>query len=368
MNDMIKISKLFTVGDWKYLRSNLLNSDEKWPEAFKVFENRIDARFLNPIEIIKSNGKNEGEGFTIALISVVLLEFLAAFELGKIYKVGKEGLSPNEYYSGINLLKLFLSNSSVFKSHFGSNTKIDKFYENIRCGLVHEARTMKNDVIISNSSPKNTNSNLLYYGENGEYRLNRDLFLLKIKEHIAEYKAKIIGDDIQLRNKFILKMDEISGLEHVWYFIYGSNLHEKQLLKRLNDINEVYLQKQRCSLINHNFIYNKMSIDGSSKGNLVKTENGIVQGIAILILETKLNEFIDKWEQGYVAISVDIQTEENQKTEKGRLSFKAYTCISDKITSSPPSEEYISKIIKGSIENNLPIDYIENKLKYSTHT
>ena len=366
MNDAIKISKLFKVGDWKDLRTNLLKSDEKWPEAFKVFEDRIYARFIDPIEVIISNGKNEGEGFTIALISVVLLEFLAAFEQGKIYKTSKEGVSPNEYYSGIKLLKSFLSSSSVFKSHFDSNSKIQKFYENIRCGLVHEARTMKNDVIISNSSPKNTNSNLLYYTENGENRLNRDLFLLKIKEHIVEYKAKITGDDIQLRNRFILKMDEISGLKHVWYFIYGSNLNEKQLLTRLNDINEVYLQKQRCALNYYDFSYNKISIDGTSKGNLVKTENGIVKGIAILILETKLDEFIEKWEHGYLKQEVEIHIEESA-IEMDLLTFKAFTCISDKITSSPPSEEYISKIIEGAIENNLPIDYIENKLKYSTH-
>ena len=124
--DAKKISKLFKVGDWKDLRSNLLKSDEKWPEAFKVFEDRIYARFIDPIEIIISNGKNEGEGFTIALISVVLLEFLAAFELGKSYKTSKKGLSPNEYYSGINLLKSFLSRSSVFKFHFESKTKIQK--------------------------------------------------------------------------------------------------------------------------------------------------------------------------------------------------------------------------------------------------
>lgn len=171
MNDSIKISKSFTVGDWKNLRSNLLLSDKKWPEALEVFENRIQVRFIEPIEMIKSNGKNEGEGFTIALISVVLLEFLAAFEQGKIYKTNKEGLSPNEYYSGIILLKSFLSSSSVFLFHFESNSKIQKFYENIRCGLVHEARTLKNDVIISESSQKNTNINLIYFYEKGEYRL-----------------------------------------------------------------------------------------------------------------------------------------------------------------------------------------------------
>jgi len=363
MNDTIKISKLFTIGEWKDLRSDLLNSDEKWPVALKVFENRIHARFVDPIEIIKSNGKNEGEGFTIALISVVLLEFLAAFELGKIYKTNREGLSPNEYYSGIKLLKSFLSSSSVFCSHFDSNSKIQKFYENIRCGLVHEARTMKNDVIISDSSSKNTNSNLIYFTENGENRLNRDLFLVKIKEHICEYKEKIIGDNIHLRNRFLLKMDEIAGLKHVWYFIYGSNLCEDQLTLRLKVLGDKYLLKQRCSLEHYQFAYNKRSIDGSSKGNLIKKTNSIVQGVAILILESTLNNFIVNYEAGYKKVELKIRTE-NIVNINNQLHFKAYTCISEKITSSAPTAVYVSTIISGARENDLSEEYISNNLTY----
>jgi hypothetical protein len=92
-------------------------------------------------------------------------------------------------------------------------------------------------------------------------------------------------------------------------------------------------------------------------------ENCIVQGIAILILENKLDKFIEEWEHGYLKEEVYIQTEENYN-KKDRLTFKAYTCISNKTASSPPSKEYVSMIIKGANENNLPIDYIENKLKY----
>jgi hypothetical protein len=363
MNDKIKISKTFTAGDWKKMRTELLLSNDKWENAVHIFDDRILSRFFNPIEKIKFEGKNEGEGFSIALISVVLLEFLAAFEFGKIYKTNKDGLAPHQYYSGIRLLKSFLSNSNIFKIHFDSNSKIQLFYENIRCGLVLEARTMQNDVIISDSSFKNTSSSLIYFLCDDERRLNRDLLLQKIKEHILEYKIRIERNDSLVRNKFILKMDDISGLKHVWYFIYGSNLYEEQLVKRLNDINEVYLQKQRCSLNNYHFIYNKKSKDGSSKGNLIKMENCIVQGIAILILENKLDKFIEEWEHGYLKEEVYIQTEENYN-KKDRLTFKAYTCISNKTASSPPSKEYVSMIIKGANENNLPIDYIENKLKY----
>lgn len=364
MNDSIKISKSFTVGDWKNLRANLLHSDEKWPEALEVFENRIQARFIDPIEIIKSNGKNEGEGFTIALISVVLLEFLAAFELGKIYKTNKEGLSPNEYYSGIKLLKSFLISSSVFRYHFDSNSKIQKFYENIRCGLVHEARTLKNDVIISKNSIKNTNIDLIYFFENGENRLNRDLFLLKIIEHINEYKTRILGNDIELRNKFLLKMDEISGLKHAWYFIYGSNLYEEQIIYRLSCFGDKYLSKQRCSLNGYQFKYNKRSKDGTSKGNLVEKIDGVVQGIAILILESTLNLFIDEYEKGYKKVEITISTE-NNKSDKDQLHFKSYTCISENITSTAPTEIYVSTIINGARENGLPEEYILNNLEFN---
>jgi hypothetical protein len=108
MNDKIKISKSFTIGDWKELRPQLLYSNKNWNKAYEIFEDRLKSRFFNPIELIKANGKNEGEGFSITLISVVMLESLAAFEHGKIYKTNKEGLSPCEYYSGIRLFKLFL--------------------------------------------------------------------------------------------------------------------------------------------------------------------------------------------------------------------------------------------------------------------
>lgn len=364
MNDSIKISKSFTVKDWKELRPQLLNSNDKWHEAIQIFEDRIESRFFNPIEKIKLEGKNEGEGFSIALISVVLLEFLAAFELGKIYRTTKEGLSPCEYYSGSRILKSFLNNSCVFKSHFESNTKIQNFYENIRCGLVHESRTLNNDVIISESSIKNTQIQKIYFKEDGEFRLNRDLFISKIKEHIVYVKNRLEDNHIVTRKNFILKMDEITGLNHVWYFIYGSNLFESQLEQRLNELNEVYLRKERCSLEGFNFIYNKESKDGTSKGNIFEKGDGIVKGVAILLQEKNmLDEFIKKWEPGYDKLEVIISSE-NSLNNNEKMQFKAYTCISNKICSLPPSKEYVSRIIKGAFENDLPKEYISKYFEF----
>jgi hypothetical protein len=364
MKGTIKISKDFTSEDWKELRPQLLYSNDNWPKATQVFQDRIESRFFNPIEKIKSIGKNEGEGFSIALISVVILESIAAFELGKIYRIGGKNLAPHEYYRGIDLLKSFLRSNSIFNQHFDSNTKVQNFYENIRCGLVHEARTMDNDVIISNESPKNTKPNSIYFKVDGELRLNRDLMLVTIKSFVENYKDRLLKNELHLRSKFIIKLDDISGLKHVWYFIYGSNLYEEQLKVRLKDIDENYLQKEKCLLKGYEFTYNKRSEDGSSKANIIKTEKGIVEGIAILILEKKLDEFKKKWEAGYDKEEVNIQTENNINEKNCKDTFKAYTFISTNLTTVPPSDEYVNKIIKGAYENNLSQEYIENKIMY----
>jgi hypothetical protein len=366
MNPDIKISKNFSVEDWKLIRLELLTSNEKWIEAIQVFEDRINSRFLSPIDKIQSLNKNEGEGFSIALISVVLLEFIAAFELGKVYKVySKEGeiIAPHQYKSTISLLKEFLETNHIFKPHFTNPENVYNFYTNIRCGLVHEARTLGNDVIISSQSFKNTKKDSIYFKQNDEWRLNRDLLLATINEFVQNYKARLLGNEFDLRNRFIIKMDEIAGIKHVWYFIYGSNMFEEQLTCRLTEIGEKYLQKVRCRLKDYVFVYNKLGYDGSSKGNLLKSVNESVEGIAILVMGNKLDDFIKKFEPGYIKEKIIIETV-NTASTNSLYTFKAYTCISYKTTTSHPTKEYVQKVIDGAKENQLPIEYIQNKLDY----
>jgi hypothetical protein len=183
--------------------------------------------------------------------------------------------------------------------------------------------------------------------------------LVTIKSFVENYKDRLLNDESNLRNKFIIKMDDIAGLKHVWYFVYGSNLLEEQLISRLSKIDENFLQRERCFLKGYEFTYNKRSCDGSSKANLIKSGN--VEGVAILILENKLVEFIEKYEQGYLKTEIQIQTKNN--TNKNPQ-FTAYTCISDNITSASPTYDYVSKIIKGAHEKNLPLEYIEKYLEY----
>lgn len=356
--DSVTISKSFTTGNWKYdLRSKLVSNDNAaWEEAYKMFYERVQSRFIEPITEIKKMGKNEGEGFSMALISAVLLEFISAFEKGRLYKNNKSCLAPNEYSNGQDLLVSFLSDSALFKKHFDSKSKIQKFYKNIRCGLVHEARTLGKDVIIHKESQKNISKESIYFRVGSEYRLNRDLLLSTIEMHIDQMRSRLLDKNDQLlKRNFILKFDEISGLKHDWYFIYGSNLNESQINERLLKHENCYLGKEKCQLKEYKFAYNKKSIDGTAKANLVKFEGGVVEGVAICVEKTALGEFLKEFEIGYDVVEVDLWI--------GESSFKAVTCISHDFIDVGPKEDYVSKILIGAEENDLPEEYINEFLR-----
>jgi hypothetical protein len=357
MDDSIKISKNFTVGNWKYLRSKLeIENEDYWDKAVEVFNDRINSRFLVPIQRIKKGDTKQGEGFAITLVSVVLLEFIAAFELGKIYELDKNSLTPTSYNSSANLFSVFFESVDLFRTGFQSKTLQKRFYSHIRSGLVHEARTKGSDVIISSRSSKNTNPQLFYFKENQESRLNRDLLLEKITNHISNYCNMILlPENVKKRKGFIMKMDELAGLKHVWYFIYGSNLLDSRLDERLKVLNSFSLAKERVILEDYKFIYNKKSKDGSAKANLISKEGSKTEGIAICLLEDTLFEFGEKFEIGYDLKSVDVSYFDEQANKK---TFAAKTFISNNLTDSRPTEEYVGLIISGAHENSLPDEYI----------
>lgn len=360
MEDNIRISRDFNVGQWKNLRKNLFkNNLEDWEGAISIFNDRISSRFLNPINSINNETdfeKRAGEGFSISLILIVLMESLASFEIGKIYTQEKK-FSPHLYNSSAKLFNEFLKNNEIFKEKFPNNRDArDLFYKNIRCGLVHEARTKNNDIILSNKSSRTANSNLFYFKENNQYILNRDLFYETLKEFLEKYKNNLRLNCGDLRKKFILKMDEVAGINHSWYFIYGSNLNPKKFDKRLTELETNFLFSIKSELNDFEFVYNKKSIDGTSKGNIKKCLGSKVLGIAVLLDNNSLDLFINKFEVGYKLEQVKIN-------ELNSEPFIAYTCISDIITNESPKSNYVNEVISGAEYHQINQDYINKFLK-----
>lgn len=117
----MKISGQHDVEDWKKLRKDLIGSSvttTNWEDAFDFFYERINTRFLKPINTVQTHGDGEGEGFSIVSLQCILIEFLeVALYQGKNH-TKKEIPEPNEYKNSGDLFAAFLTKRKPFESQF----------------------------------------------------------------------------------------------------------------------------------------------------------------------------------------------------------------------------------------------------------
>jgi len=114
-----------------------------WSNAFEdFFRTRLELRYLSPIRVLQEHGTLAGEGFSIAAIQCSLIEFLESTVQGIRYRYVRDQsqLGPHDYSSSSGVFVNFLTKRLPFASQFSGDVARD-FYGNVRCGLLHEART-----------------------------------------------------------------------------------------------------------------------------------------------------------------------------------------------------------------------------------
>jgi hypothetical protein len=131
--------------DWIALCTKLsIGAPAGWPEAFeKYFEARLRSRYLDPIKVIQDHGDKQGEGFAIVAIQCSMIEFLESTEQGINYRCRNPNKELYEYSRSKDVFTSFLRNRQPFSGTFGDDSLAQDFYENVRCPLLHEARTRK---------------------------------------------------------------------------------------------------------------------------------------------------------------------------------------------------------------------------------
>lgn len=150
--------QLQELAKWEKVRKELNNSfdfNDSWKEAIELYRTRMNRKFFSPIQSLINLRTLEGEGFTILLAQCALIESLASFRTGQIFCYKRNPNQPNYVYNNSkNMFIYFLHTSPTFKDNFyqidrDGNKEIDvpfkalDFYSFVRCGLVHEARTIK---------------------------------------------------------------------------------------------------------------------------------------------------------------------------------------------------------------------------------
>jgi len=194
-----------TPADWIAFRERLINERTKdlWREAFEeYFIKRLELRYLHPIKILQDNGTFAGEGFSIMAILCSLIEFLESTYQGKIYKYIRKGqlLGANEYSSSKEMFISFLKNRKPFISTFDENLA-KEFYENIRCGLLHEASTKGGWRIWA------TNNNGLLINKDSKI-VYRNNFEIAIREYTEGY-GRELQDSPERQEAFIIKFNDL---------------------------------------------------------------------------------------------------------------------------------------------------------------
>lgn len=198
-----------TVGDWNSIRYTLndFSNTELWTSVFDdYFLTRLNDRYLNPIKSIKQDGNYLGEGFSIMTIICSLVEFLETTYQGKNYRFRRRGDPKHdkfEYSESVKIFVDFLTNRNPFSKHFDTPTALD-FYSNIRCALLHEARTNGKWRILGKST-----SNDLIKKNDTEIIVFRDNFYDALLNFInINYKTELLSSTDR-KQAFLRKYDKL---------------------------------------------------------------------------------------------------------------------------------------------------------------
>jgi len=197
----IRISPKYYQKNWNDL--SLLNRDSPdWDIAIKIFQDRMEGRFLKQIDLLDKNPNRKigvFAGFAIMSLDCLFIETLEQFYKGKI-RTG-QGMDEKAFFN-------FFQRSLKFKSFFNTQTKATIFYQQIRCGLLHQAQTkrkstihIRNEEMLQWVNPKKNQEGL---------KIQRKLFHDEIVEIYNSYLDKLKEKrNLNFRRKLKRKMDFI---------------------------------------------------------------------------------------------------------------------------------------------------------------
>lgn len=209
---------------WLKTRTKLRTSYEvnpSWVEAIDLYQNRIQSKFMSPIRYLIELNHSAGEGFTILSTQCLLIESFAAFREGKIYvPPGRKVENPaKEYNRSGELFVKFLQSASIFEGTFfkldaKGNPTTDapfsaaNFYSQVRCGLLHEAKTKGNWKI---NTKKNSKPNDPFIeNKNGSLIIYRTILQNRLETYLDNYANELRSEENgELRKCFARKLDDL---------------------------------------------------------------------------------------------------------------------------------------------------------------
>jgi hypothetical protein len=211
---------------WTDIRNRLNHKyfyDDAWEEAIQLFHSRMQRKFLAPLELIIKRRSLTGEGFAIVTVQCALIETFAAFRKGLIFNHNPYNQSKFEYPGSQKIFTSFLKSASIFKDHFWVKNSKGKvvpnqpygaadFYSNVRCGLMHEARTKSNWIIKAPNLASEKTEKKFIQNESGKIIILRNVLHYRLLEYLNIYEGElrqVNGEGPVLRKNFARKLDHL---------------------------------------------------------------------------------------------------------------------------------------------------------------
>ncbi len=178
---------------------NLDSSEEVWKEAVDIFSDRIKGRYLESIsKLIEDNKEND---FAAMSLICLLIDTFMQFRLGIPQSETRA--------SGDNYIRFM---SKYFNLNYW---EANRFYVDIRCGLLHSAET-KNGSFLDPVHYENARAIKSFrIGENNNIKtiliVNVPSLYNKLINYFNEYCEELMDcNNTECRENFIRKMDNIA--------------------------------------------------------------------------------------------------------------------------------------------------------------
>lgn len=132
-----------------------------------------------------------------------------------------------------------------------------------------------------------------------------------------------------------------------FYFAYGSNMERARLEERIGAV----IDHGVATLKDYRIAFNKQSLYGSGKTNIMPAEQQDVLGVQYELSEEQL-KILDDNEKGYVRVPMAVDV-------RGKVTeVQTYVALEKRINNDlRPTAEYLGYLINGARDHNFPEEY-----------
>lgn len=202
------ISEKYKLSDYIALNLNINSQTEVLEKAIDIFISRINGRYFNAINKLSNNGDIEEMqkyGFSIMSIECLLIDTLVKFRYGPIrinnYR-NRDARFKKIRFNQENKIRFMKFLSEFLSKEFAEGKNAEKFYTDIRCGIVHFGTTENTSRLTCDSDK------LITLLENGDISVDVNILYNKLERYFQKYinDLKDINQG-KLRENFIITMN-----------------------------------------------------------------------------------------------------------------------------------------------------------------